>query len=150
MSSPGFLKVKDSDFASLVEVRVLLEAHAASLAAQRRTPDDVAMIQNALDAYSYKVESGSQAVVGEYLRLHSKIAEASKNAVLRSLLTIITPDIVNRFVKLDICKDGRYNQALEEHKLILKHIIDQEPELASQAMREHLKDGLEYSYTLKK
>ena len=61
---------------------------------------------------------------------HLKIAEASKNTVLKSLMLIITPDIINNFIKLDICKDGRIYNALEEHEIILKHIIAQEPDAA--------------------
>ena len=142
------LQLENSDFASLVETRVLLENHAATLAAKRRTADDLISIQKALDAYEKKVLRGEQAVE-EDLMFHLKIAEASKNSVLKSLMLIITPDIVNSFIKLDICKDGRFVKALEEHKIILDHITAQEPELAAEAMRIHLKDVLAYGYTLR-
>ena len=143
------LKLENSDFASLVETRVLLETHAASLAAQRRTEEDIIDIKKALKAYEKKVK-GDTPAVEEDLMFHLKIAEASKNSVLKSLMLIITPDIVNSFIKLDVCKDGRFYKALEEHNIILQHIIDQNPKLAAEAMREHLKDVLEYSHEMKK
>ena len=143
------LQLENSDFKSLVETRVILEMHAAKLAARRRTSEDIVNIQKALQAYELKVRKNEPAVE-EDLLLHLKIAEASQNTVLRSLMLIITPDIVHNFIKLDICKDGRFNQALEEHHNILQHIIDQEPEKAAAAMKSHLKDVLEYSYSLKK
>lgn len=142
------LQLDNRDFASLVETRVLLESHAATLAAQRRTASDIINIQKALDALEQKVLENEQAVE-EDLMFHLKIAEASKNSVLKSLMLIITPDIVKNFIKLDICKDGRFRQAFEEHRKILEHIINQEPEKANSAMREHLADVLEYSHTLK-
>ncbi len=142
------LQLENSDFASLVETRVILETHAANLAAKRRTADDIIQIQKALEAYEAKVKKGQQAVE-EDLLFHLKIAEASKNSVLKSLMLIITPDIVNSFIKLDICKDGRFLKALDEHRIILDCIINHEPEQAAQAMRVHLKDVLDYSYTLK-
>lgn len=142
------LKLENSDFASLVETRVILETHAAKLAAQRRTPEDLISIQKALKAYEKKVKEGKQAVE-EDLMFHLKIAEASKNSVLKSLMLIITPDIVYNFIKLDVCKDGRFIQALEEHRLIVDYISRQEAEKAAEAMRVHLKDVLEYSYTVK-
>ena len=142
------LKLEDTDFAALVETRVLLETNAAYFAALRRNHDDIVMIQNALDAYTHKVDTGDQAVE-EDLMFHLKIAEASKNSVLKSLMLIITPDIINSFIKLEVCKDDRIKRSIEEHKVILKHIINQEPEMASKAMREHLKDVLEYSTSLK-
>jgi GntR family transcriptional repressor for pyruvate dehydrogenase complex len=142
------LQLENSDFASLVETRVLLETHAATLAAKRRTDDDIISIQKALEAYEQKVMKEEQAVE-EDLLFHLKIAEASKNSVLKSLMLIITPDIVNSFIKLDVCKDGRFHKALDEHKIILEHITSQQPEKAAEAMRTHLKDVLDYSYTLK-
>lgn len=143
------LKLENTDFADLVETRVLLETKAAHFAAIRRTPDDIAMIQTALDAYVHKVNTGDQAVE-EDLMFHLKIAEASKNTVLKSLMLIITPDIINSFIKLEVCKDDRIKRSIGEHKEILGHIINQEPDLASEAMREHLKDVLEYSTSLRK
>lgn len=143
------LQLENDDFASLVETRVLLEIQAAKLAAERRTVDDIITIQKALDAYGEKVRNG-QAAVEEDLMFHLKIAEASKNNVLKSLMMIITPDIVYSYTELEICKDGRFYQAMEEHKIILQHILDKNPELAAKAMEEHLRDVTEYSVTLKK
>lgn len=142
------LKIENTDFASLIETRVILETHAARLAAQRRTPEDLINIQKALTAYEAKVRQGEQGVE-EDLMFHLKIAEASKNSVLKSLMLIITPDIIHNFIQLDICKDGRFVEALDEHQLIVEHITRQEAEKAAEAMRSHLQDVLEYSYTLK-
>lgn len=142
------LKIENSDFASLVETRVLLETESAKLAALRRTDQDVVDIKKALDAYANKVKANEQAVE-EDLMFHLKIAEASKNAVLKSLMLIITPDIINNFIQLDICTDSRLGTALDEHEIILQHIVAQEPEKAAEAMRTHLKDVFDYSQDLK-
>ncbi len=139
------LKMENSDFRSLVETRVLLETQSARLAAERRTPEDIVNLQTALINHRKKVEGGEVAVE-EDLIFHLKIAEASKNTVSRSLMMIITPDIINNFITLDICSDNR--NASEEHQTILNHIIAQEPELAAQAMRAHLSDVYEYSQKL--
>lgn len=141
------LKLENSDFASLVETRVLLETHAASLAAKKRTPEDIKSLQQALEAFEEKVNEGVPGVE-EDLMFHLAIAEASKNSVLKSLMLIITPDIINSFNKLEICKDGRFYQALEEHRVILDYIVKQEPEKASEAMRRHLKDVITYTATI--
>ncbi len=142
------LKLENSDFASLVETRVILEKQTAYLAAERRTNEDIANIRKALDAYIEKVEDGKLAVE-EDLMFHLAIAEASKNSVLKSLMLIITPDIINSFNKLDICKDGNIFKALEEHKLILDHIVNGKPRLSAAAMEEHLQDVLDYSVSLR-
>jgi len=118
------LKLENNDFSSLVETRVLLETEAARLAAQRRTTDDIIRIKDALDAYETKVKTGLPAVE-EDLLFHLKIAEAGRNNVLKSLMLVITPDIVKNFTKLDVCKDGRFYRSLEEHKILLEHIVNQ-------------------------
>jgi len=143
------LKLEESDFSDLVETRVLLETQAARTAAIRRTTQDIINMKEALDAYEVKVRSGVPALE-EDLLFHLKIAEAGRNAVLKSLMMIITPDIVTNFTKLDVCKDGRFYRSLEEHNIILKHIVNQEPDLAAQAMKDHLKDVTDYSKTIKK
>lgn len=142
------LKIENSDFTSLVETRVLLETESAKLAALRRTDQDIKDITIALEAYEHKVKLNQQAVE-EDLMFHLKIAEASKNTVLKSLMLIITPDIINNFIQLDVCKDERFMKALDEHKIILKHIIMQEPDKAADAMRTHLRDVFDYSQNLK-
>ena len=143
------LKIENSDFASLVETRVLLETESTKLAALRRTDQDIQDIRAALEAYANKVKLDQQAVE-EDLMFHIKIAEASKNSVLKSLMLIITPDIINNFIQLDVCKDGRFYDALVEHEVILKHIIAQEPDKAAAAMKKHLRAVFEYSQSLKK
>ncbi|MEM6723323.1 MAG: FadR/GntR family transcriptional regulator [Bacteroidota bacterium] len=143
------LKLHDSDFASLVETRVILETQAAWFAAERRTEEDIADIEKALKAYQNKVSQGLQAVE-EDLMFHLKIAEASKNSVLKSLMLIITPDIVKDFISLDVCGDDRPQRALEEHVEILNFIKEKKSQEASDAMRAHLTEVLEYSMKNKK
>ena len=138
------LKLQKSDFASLVETRLILETQSAYLAAERRKTDDITAIQSALKAYEKKVVNGESAVE-EDLLFHIKIAEASKNSVLTSLMLIITPDIVSSFVELEVCTNERFIAANGEHKEIFQHIIDQNAKAASRAMRSHLKDVLEFS-----
>jgi len=138
------LRLEESDFIDLVETRVVLETQTTRLAAMRRTEEDILNIQNALVAYEHKVKKGLPAVE-EDLLFHLKIADAGNNTVLKSLMMVIVPDIIKSFTKLDVCKDGRFYRSLEEHNIILEHIINQQPDLAAKAMQEHLKDVVEYS-----
>lgn len=143
------LRIENSDFAALIETRILLETEAAKLAAERRTEQDIINIKEALEAYKHKVQLNEPAIE-EDLMFHLKIAEASKNSVLKTLMLIITPDIIKNFIQLDVCKDERTHDALEEHDIIFSHIINQEPSAAMEAMRIHLKDVFDYSQTLRR
>lgn len=143
------LKIDNSDFASLVETRIVLEIEAARLAALRRTEEDLEQIKAALDAYE-KIVKRDNTAIEQDLMFHLTIAEASKNSVLKSLMLIITPDIIRNFNQLNICDDGRSYTSLEEHRIILEHIIDGNADGAAAAMEEHLQEVLRYSYDLKR
>jgi GntR family transcriptional repressor for pyruvate dehydrogenase complex len=141
------LNLEEHDFKSLVETRVLLEKEGALLAAKRRTADDIISMTNALNAFEKKTLQGLPAVE-EDLLFHIKIAEASKNNVLKSLMMIITPDIVNNYLTLKVCSDNSTNKILDEHKKILFYIVNQEPENALNAMENHLRDVTNFSVNL--
>lgn len=143
------VNLEEHDFHSLIETRVLLEKEAAFLAATRRTQDDIASLKNAIQAYDAKINQGLTAVE-EDLLFHIKIAEASKNNVLKSLMMIITPDILKNYVQLKACKPDSFNKAMTEHHIILQHIVNQEPKLAAEAMELHLMGVIELSKQIKK
>lgn len=142
------LEIEESDFYNLVETRVLLEKEAAFFAAQRRTNDDISVLTNALKAYENKIRSG-QSAVEEDLLFHIKIAEASKNSVLKSLMMIITPDIVKNYKALKVCDEAKDMRTLDEHQMILEHVINKESKLASAAMKAHLQDVVDFSQSVK-
>ncbi len=138
------LQLQGTDFHSLVETRVILEVNSARFASLRRTEDDLIELSNALDAYEKAVHSGKQAVE-EDLLFHLKIAEASKNSVLNSLMLIVTPDILTNFTENNVCAGDRPITALAEHHEILEHIRKKESDLAGEAMRSHLQEILNFS-----
>jgi len=143
------LKLEKSDFASLVETRVVLEIQAAELAAERRTEQDIEEIEKALWTYEQNLLKNESAVEADLL-FHLKIAEASKNSVLKSLMLIITPDIVNNYIEFKVCDEKTEFKAFSEHQKILRYIIEQDSEAAGKAMKEHLHDVLTYSRKSKK
>ena len=136
------LQIEDTDFYSLVETRLMLEINAVKLAAERRTNEDLIQISQALAEFEKKVEQEDEGVE-EDLMFHLKIAEASKNSVLKSLSMIIFPDMVKYSQQLNICGDGRFKKSLKEHEEILHWIREQNPDKAANAMTLHLKDMLD-------
>jgi len=133
------LRIEKSDFKSLVDTRVLLEKEAARLAAINRTKNDLVQLSNALDLYESKLQD-DQVAVEEDLLFHIKIAEASKNSVLKSLMMIITPDIVNNFIQYKVCDESNNKIMMRQHQEILEMITKQDPEGAVKAMEIHLSD----------
>lgn len=144
------LKIENVDFRSLVDTRILLEKEAARLAAIHRSKDDLVELSKALNLYEEKINQNETAIE-EDLLFHIKIAEASKNSVLKSLMMIITPDIVKSFIKLKVCDENNNRKTIEEHRKILDTIANQEPASAVYAMDLHLEDISQFSknYTTK-
>jgi len=72
------LSLGTPNFRSLVQVRILLELEAVSLAASNRSEEALDKIKSALTAHRLKLESGQDAVQ-EDLLFHLAIAKASGN-----------------------------------------------------------------------
>lgn len=138
------LKVDGSDFKSLVETRVILEVNSARMAAERRTDENIEKIQIALDKYHEKLKLG-EPTVEEDLMFHLEIAEASQNPVLKSLMMVITPDIITSFLKYDVCGDDVKFERFKEHQNLLDCIKNKKAECAEKAMERHLKDIKDFS-----
>ncbi len=142
------LELETNDFKSLVDTRLLLENEAARLAAINRTNDDLVSLSNALDKYEKKLATHPTAIE-EDLLFHIKLAEASKNSVLKSLMMVITPDIVKSYMNLKVCNANNIKKTIDEHREIVQMISEKNPQGALQAMTFHLKDVCEFSKTYK-
>lgn len=141
------LRLKDQDFKSLVETRILLELKTARLAALRRTSDDLIQLKEALDAYTLKVENGEDAVQ-EDLLFHLAIAKACGNSTMNNFMLVITPEIITNFEKYHVCDKDAAFKGIEEHNAIYKAIKEQKPQEAKQKMKEHFKMLYQYCYNV--
>lgn len=139
------LRLGTSDFKSLVETRILIELKSVSLAAVRRTEEDLVNMKQALDAYSEKALSGEDAGQ-EDLIYHLSIAKASGNSTLNNLMLIITPEILTNFEKYRVCnkEEDEGLARIKEHTEVYEAIIAQDPDLARQKMKIHFKALYEY------
>ena len=132
------LNLEKEDFQSLMETRALLEVHAARLAATRTSEAEVADLEHAHEEFCKQVLSGDPGLE-EDLMFHLKIAEYARNPVLRSLVSLITPDIITLSRSHDTCRDGRFLMAKKEHAAVLEGIRSRDPERAAAAMDEHMR-----------
>lgn len=138
------INLKNNDFFHLVETRVVMESYACGQAALRRTTRDIADLEEKLDEYRQRVDASLPGVKEDF-NFHLKIAEASQNMVIKSLMLILIPDILEIYRKLNVCGEGRFYKSFDEHKVILDCIIKQDSKGAENAMRVHLKDVLDFS-----
>ena len=130
------------DFPSLVEARYYLEINAARLAAERRNEDDIVQMKDALKEYDANTVRGI-AVVQEDMLFHLKIAAATKNSVIESMLVILVPDLIKFLIDNNICHNKRNNVSMAEHHQILDAIIKQDADAAAEAMKIHLSEMMD-------
>jgi len=142
------IKLNENDFFHLVETRVVMETYACSQAAIRRSAKDIVDLEDALDEYKKKVDAKLPGVKEDF-NFHLKIAEASQNMVIKSLMLILIPDILEIYRKLNVCGKGRFYKSYDEHQIILNSIIKKDAKQAEEAMRLHLQDVLEFSLSYK-
>lgn len=140
------IKLNENDFFHLVETRVVMETYACSQAAIRRSTKDIDELAEALEEHRTRVDANLPGVKEDFT-FHLKIADASQNKVIKSLMLTLIPDILEIYRKLNVCGDGRFYKSLDEHQTILDFITKQKPHEAEEAMRFHLKDVVEFSLT---
>ncbi|MBR1879025.1 MAG: FadR family transcriptional regulator [Paludibacteraceae bacterium] len=143
------LRLDAFDFASLAEMRAILEVNAARLSAERRSEEDLEKIHTALVNYEAAFERGDQQqIYTTDFEFHRCIAAASGNSTLRSMLMLITPDIMSIYQKQRICSTAD-TVPLEEHRLLYRFIAEKRPEVAAQLMKTHLDGMLQYAEALR-
>ena len=133
----NILNIEGTDFESLMEVRAILEIQSARLAAERATEDDLSGIVKTHNDFKNEIEAGRSGLEEDHL-FHLKIAEASKNKVLGSLIGLITPDIIALSRKEIEVSVAREQVTLIEHEKIIEGIRLREPERAASTMKEHM------------
>lgn len=141
------LRLDEPDFKSLVETRILLELKTSRLAALRRTDEDLEQIKIALEAYRTKVINGEDAIQ-EDLLFHLAIAKASGNSTMNTFMLIITPEIITNFQEHHVCDSGLSQRGITDHQAIYDAILNQNPKLAKQKMKEHFRELYTYCYNV--
>jgi GntR family transcriptional repressor for pyruvate dehydrogenase complex len=135
------------DVVAMLELRIGIETEAASLAAQRRSDDNLAAMRRSLAAFTEAVEAGRDAV-GPDFQFHLEIMRASHNVHFSSLLQSLGTTSIPR-ARLDpsaASADERQSylrRVNAEHGSILDAIENRDSEAARAAMRTHLANSRE-------
>ena len=125
------------DLAGLSAVRVVLESHAARLAAERATVTDRAETEALLDELEGATEHDERALIDLDQRIHRHVYGCAHNPFLEATLNeyyVLTLRIW--FLALD--RVVRLEDAVQEHRELLAAIRDRDPAKAEGAMRRHI------------
>ncbi|MFB5661335.1 FadR/GntR family transcriptional regulator [Alteribacillus sp. HJP-4] len=125
----------------LIETRIILEREAASLAANRRTLEDIEEIKQAQHKLTTILADPDEIGDEADFQFHRSIIKASHNPVLLKTLDNIS-GLYNKAMKfsLELNKQirGKKEQVLKEHDAILTAIEKNRADDANRAMEEHL------------
>jgi DNA-binding GntR family transcriptional regulator len=129
--------VNITDLARITEVRVVLESHAARLAAERIAAADRAAIQALLDV----LEAGGATDQRELMRLdqriHRQIYRAARNSFLENTLERYL-NLSLRLWYLVLDHEVRLREAVVEHVELLRAVLAGDGSRAEDSMRRHV------------
>lgn len=134
------------DVMAVLELRISLEVEAASLAASRRSKEQLEVIKQALERF-YKATHASDAVAADFA-FHQQIAVATGNQYFHDILNHFGTSIIPR-TRLDSAYIARTDQQqyharlCQEHEQIYAAIERQDSDAARAAMRLHLTNSRE-------
>jgi GntR family transcriptional repressor for pyruvate dehydrogenase complex len=128
----------------MVELRRALEAEVAALAAERRTPDDVQRIRDAIDALHAAVEAGGNGA-DEDVRFHRAIAEAARNPFLIGTLQYLRQFLhgATRVTRANEARRADFaREVAQEHARIVEAIEAGDPLRAREAAKSHMDNAI--------
>ena len=128
----------------LLEIRRSLDPLAASLAAERRTKQDVAEMRASLEGLEALPSNPTLEQLVAHRRFHSAIYRASHNALLVETLDGLwdTADRYRRHgLQVERSAEERGEKA-REHTLLFEAIVEGDGETAADVMRAHIETSL--------
>jgi DNA-binding FadR family transcriptional regulator len=124
--------------AKLLEARRLVEVGVAELAATRRTPDDLARLESALNRMrSAQASDDVDEFVDADIAFHDAMLDAAENELITALFEPIKQLIFAGRRATSEWADAR-EHAIAAHAEVLEAVRGSQPEQAQQAMRAHL------------
>ena len=125
--------------AELVEVRTLLEALNARLAARRHDPEIVALLQDTLRRGNEAAQSGTADELAQLnAEFHERLAEASRNSVLSDIMRSLRERTGLAF---SINGRARAREDWREHAGVLAAVIEGDEEIAALLAARHVKNA---------
>jgi DNA-binding FadR family transcriptional regulator len=134
------------DVISITELRLGIEIEAAGFAAERRTVEDLELIDRSIEQFALSVERGEEAVEADF-NFHQAIAKAAHNENFVAFLDFLGWQTIPRrnvyVTTIDRSERRKYlRRVLGEHRSITKAIFQSKPTAARNAMRRHLERSL--------
>ena len=125
------------DLQQLSEIRLTLEALSARLAADRATPDDIAVLEALRQEQAARVGAGSRDLLDLDHRFHKAISGAARNKYLAAALERLF-GLSQRLWCLALPRLEGLPSAVEKHHDLVEAIRDSDGDRAEETMRQHV------------
>ena len=130
--------VNVGDLADLTEARLSLESTAARVAAERTTQADREIIADLLRELDHAAgRQDEQALIELDRRIHRHVYACAHNPVIEATLNDYYV-LALRIWHLALDRVARLDQAVNEHRRLLRAIRDGHPDQAEQTMKRHI------------
>lgn len=120
----------------IIEARDALETKLAGLAAVRRTEEDLAAIDEALETMERDIAAGGRGVDGDE-QFHAAVTAAGHSGLLARLMAEIS-DLVKETRIASLSQPDRPADSLRGHRRVADAIRSGDAEAAARAMQEHV------------
>ncbi|HWN31693.1 MAG TPA: FadR/GntR family transcriptional regulator, partial [Pseudonocardia sp.] len=110
------LRARRNRLREVIEAREALEVKLAALAAERRTPQDLEAIDDALGKMTGEVAQGDRGVTGDE-HFHAAVTAAAHSGLLAGLMTEIAELIRESRIE-SLAQPGRPEQSLRAHRKV--------------------------------
>ena len=130
--------ISKQDLRDVLEVRKSLDSLAVSLACDRITEEEKEALKNAEDEFEHSIEKGSATSIAEAdVCFHDVILKAGKNGRLMQMINNLAERMYR--YRLEYIKDSRnHARLIEEHRKIIKYIIEGDKANACDAIETHI------------
>ncbi|MEW6545793.1 MAG: FadR/GntR family transcriptional regulator [Bacillota bacterium] len=131
-----FLSLGVMTIEHLFEARRVLEAAVAEFAAQRITQDELAALRKCISQAAEALDDPRRFLEAD-LRIHSVIAQASRNPVLMAIMESIG-SLLRASRELTVTLPGVRERALSDHRLIVDALEARDAKQSSKLMAAHV------------
>lgn len=132
-------KPTETDLRHLFQMRILIECHAAKMAASYMIEEDIKELESCIEVARI---GKSEEIVQANKKFHDMIVRECRNPIM-----IDTVDKMQSIIYLFSRAVVLYKRPflIDEHELICKAIANRDPKQASDLMQSHLQSDLEFS-----
>jgi GntR family transcriptional repressor for pyruvate dehydrogenase complex len=130
------MDLREVGLSELFEVRRMLEVEAAGLAAVRAHEDDYLPMERAIQDMTTGICSQERYTEAD-VRFHMSVANATHNQITSHLMEAIRA-VMHRALRSIFHVPGSPERSNQDHRGILRAIVNGDPDAARDAMRRHL------------